>query len=72
MAFLWLFNSSHKVSTSLLGKDELTIKENLKLELRNAYLKFDGRGLSSNLTSSLGVLALGSFSLLKGSNRDVL
>ena len=51
MAFLCLFNSSHKASTLSLGKDELNKKGDLILESRNAYLRFDGRGFSSNSTS---------------------
>ena len=65
MAFLCLFNSSHKASTLSLGKDELTIKGDLRLESRNAYLRFDGRGFSSNSTSSLDIVSFESSSLLK-------
>ena len=71
MAFLCLFNSSHKTSTLSLGKDELTIKGDLRLESRNAYLRFDGRGFSSNSTSSLNIVSFESSSLLKVSNLDI-
>ena len=71
MAFLCLFNSSHKASTLSLGKDELTIKGDLRLESRNAYLRFDGRGFSSNSTSSLDIVSFESSSLLEVSSLDI-
>ena len=58
MAFVCLFNSSHKASTLSIGKDELTIKGDLRLESRNAYLRFDSRGFNSNSTSSLDLVSL--------------
>ena len=64
MAVLWLFNSSHKALILSLGKDELTIKGNLRLESRNAYMRFDGRGFSFNSTSSLDIGSFESSSLL--------
>ena len=71
MAFLCLINSSHKASTLSLGKDELTIKGDLRLESRNAYLKFYGRGFKSNSTSSLDILSFESSSLLEVSSLDI-
>ena len=56
----------YKVSTLLLGKKEFTIKGNLKLESRNSYLRFDGKGMSSSFTSSFGEVAFESSSFLKG------
>ena len=71
MAFLCLFNSSYKASTLSIGKDELTIKEDLRLESRNAYLRFDSRGFSSNSTSSLDIVSFESSSLLEVSSLDI-
>ena len=71
MAFLCLFNSSHKASTLSLGKDELTIKGDLRLESRNAYLRFDGRGFCSNSTSSLDIVSFESSSFLEISSLDI-
>ena len=72
MTFLWQSSISHKVSILWLGKDEFTIKGNSELELRNAYLRFYGKGLSSSFTSSFGKADLGSSSFFKGSNLEVL
>ena len=71
MAFLCLFNSSHKASILSLGKDELTIKGDLRLESRNAYMRFDDRGFSSNSTSSLDIVSFESSSLLEVSSLDI-
>ena len=71
MAFLCLFNSSHKASTLSLGKDEITIKGDLRLESRNAYLRFNYRGFSSNLTSLLDIVSFESSSLLEVSSLDI-
>ena len=71
MAFLCLFNSSHKASTLSLGKDELTIKGDLRLESRNAYLRFDGRGFSFNSTSSFDIVSFESSFVLEVSSLDI-
>ena len=71
MAFLCLFNSSHKASILSIGKDELTIKGDIRLESRNAYLRFDGRDFSSNSTSSLDIGSFESSSLLEVSSLDI-
>ena len=65
---LCLFKTPHKTFTSLLGSKELTIKGKLEFESRNAYLRVEGKGLSSKLGASVGEEGLGSSSFLNGSN----
>ena len=66
---LCLFKTSHKAFTSSLGSKEFTIKGKLELELRNAYLRVEGKGLISKLGASLSEEGLGSSSFINGSNR---
>ena len=61
---LCLFKISHKTFTSSLGSKELTIKGKLEFESKNAYLRVEGKGLSSKLGASLGEEGLRSSSLM--------